>query len=72
MKILITAGSSKGSRYVDEDSIGQVHLLGPMDETACGLALEMYRYSKTKEPITCTTCKGFLEWAKAVTKKVKS
>jgi len=65
MKVLITKATG---RFSEEDSVGKVHLSGPIDSMACGLADEDYEYKLTTKPVTCTTCLTFLEWAKKVSK----
>lgn len=65
MKYLIT--KSLG-RYADEDAIGKVHLAGPIDSYACGLADEDYISKETTKPVTCTTCLQYLAWAKKIAK----
>jgi len=57
--------------YVDHSAVGNVHLIGVLDSTACGLALEDYDYVKSTKELTCETCKTFLSWAKKVS-KIKS
>jgi len=54
--------------YAEELSVGKVHINGPLGSTACGLALEDYKYNATSKPVDCETCKNFLAWAKKVAK----
>jgi len=68
MKVRITKAEG---HYAEEDAVGEVHLLGPIDSTACGLALEDYQYKSTNRAVSCTTCIDFLQWAKDVAKQVK-
>lgn len=68
MKYLITSTSKGASKYADSSAVGEVHLQGPIDTYACGLADEDYESVRTNKPITCTTCKTFYDWAKKVGK----
>ncbi len=56
------------SRYEDAKSIGEVHLEGFYDTTACGIPDENWKTKETQKPLTCVTCKRWLEWAKEVSK----
>lgn len=68
MKVLFTKAVGKHS---DDIYVGEVHLTGAFDSTACGLANENYDKRPTKKPITCTTCLTVFEWAKKVSETVK-
>lgn len=68
MKIIITKIIG---RFHDHNEIKTVHLIGALDSTACGLALEDFDYNSTTKNITCETCLTFLKWARIVY-KIKS
>ena len=68
MKYLIT-GIKDGAHYQPDEVVGEVHLDGVRDTTACGLASEDFDFVKTSKPITCVTCLDFLAWAKEAAKQ---
>jgi hypothetical protein len=64
MKIKIT----KVIGYFSTAEIGEIHLMGAIDTTACGLANEDYHSITTNKELTCSTCKTMLGWAKRASK----
>lgn len=65
MKYIITEAFGK---YADDSAVGKVHIQGPGDRYACGLADEDYKAKETNKPVTCQTCLDMLKWAKSVSK----